>query len=673
MDFTRRNKERTPGAPSRVNELTCRKRLLLLVLAVVLLAAAVGWRLYQLQVQRSAGFRARAVSQHERRIVVHPARGLILDRDGHELAVSLETESLFAHPPRVEQPELAARLLAPILGLSRGEIHSRLRSGKPFVYLKRFLEPETAQRIRRLDLPLGENLPFGFLPESKRYYPKGRLGVHVIGYATIDGDGVEGIEKQFDEDLRGDPSLYLVTQDGRQSRSQRLVRGPERTPQDVTLTLDCVLQHIAERELERAMEDTGASAASAIIMEPRTGNVLALANRPAADPNSYGKARPEARVNRAVVHQYEPGSTFKPVPLAAVLEHDRIDLGRRFDCERGLYRLGSRVIRDVSARGWLTPAEVLKHSSNIGMVKITRTLQPQELWDVIDRFGFGKKTGIELPGEEAGSLRPIADWNAYSYASLAFGHEVAVTALQLVTAVAAIANDGVLVPPRVALGRSKPGSAIELFAPPAGRRVISRRSARELTAMLEGVIESGTGSRAALPGYRLAGKTGTAKKVASGGYSERDYIASFAGFGPAGSPRLVALVVLDSPRGPLHQGGHVAAPLFGRIMADALRHLHVPADEDLLQPPDVRASLALRAATAGRNRQRPIAGAVPDLQGLSLREAVSLLASLGYRVQVEGHGFVTGQDPAAGSPLERGGRCRLRLADAAWLAAGGKS
>ena len=654
------------GGSKRKMETTRRHRILMLVLAVVVLAGALSARLYQLQVQRSEGLRARAISQHERRVEVPPTRGAIVDRHGRELAVSLATESLFAHPWRVEQPKKAARLLAPILGLSKGKILELLRSDKPFVYLRRFLEPEQAEAVRQLDLPVGDNQPFGFLPSSKRYYTRDDLAVHVVGFANIDGVGVEGIEKQFDAELRGDPSVYLVLQDGRNGRLRELVGPPEKRPQEVVLTLDLLLQHVTERELDRAMRETGARSASAVLMDPTNGQILALANRPAADLNRYDKAGAAARINRAVVHQYEPGSTFKIVPMAAALELGTIRPDQRFDCERGSYRLGRRTIGDTSPNGLLSAREIMQKSSNIGMVKIARTLEPKTLRNAILRFGFGDRTGIELPGEQAGLLRPVSQWNAYSRASLAFGQEVGSTVLQMAAAFAIVANDGVRIPPRIVIGIRDHDGRLHRFAPPKARRVVSHRTARELTSMLEGVISSGTGRRAEVPGYRLAGKSGTAQKIVDGRYSETEYVASFGGFGPVRSPRIVGLVVLDSPRSDRHQGGQVAAPVFRRIMSDALRYLRVPGDRE-------RLAVSREPARSNVVSSGPIVqpdplptksmGKVPELIGLSLREAVTRLAARGLRSEVEGSGVVVAQHPAPGQRLAPDGVCRLRLTE----------
>jgi cell division protein FtsI (penicillin-binding protein 3) len=644
-------------------EKATRNRLALLTLVVLATAAGIGTRLWQLQVRGGEAYRAQALGQHQRVVSVPATRGSIVDRNLRELAVSVETESLFAHPRRVENPEQAAALLAPVIGLSKGKILDRFRTESPFVYLRRFLSPEAAQAVRELELPVGPAHPFGFLRESKRQYPRGALAGHIVGFANIDGQGVEGIEQRFEAHLRGDPTVFLVEHDARNGRLWQPIRLPERQPHDVILTVDLVLQHIAERELDRALAETGARAASAIVIDPSTGQILALANRPTADLRDYGRATDAERINRALVHIYEPGSTFKVVPMATALEQGVVRPGQRFFCENGTYRLGSRRIRDVSRNGTLSLRQVIARSSNIGMVKITRELPPLALHDSIRRFGFGSRTGVELPGESAGILKPVPRWSSYTQASLSFGQEIGTTVLQMTSAMATVASGGIRIAPRVVLGLRDVDGRVRHFAPPEPERVISEQTARELRSMLEGVITDGSGGRAAVPGYRVAGKSGTAQKAVPGGYSETEFMASFGGFAPAGAPRLVALVVLDSPRGHWNEGGRVAAPVFARILEDSLRYLRVPQDEDLLR---VRRPAATTREAVPASRSRIAAaitpGRVPSLAGLSSREAIARLAAHGYRAEVEGSGSVVAQHPEAGTRLAAGETCHLRLA-----------
>jgi len=639
-----------------------RLRLVLLCVLVAAMAAGIGARLWQLQVRETDQFAARAERQHQSRIAVPARRGAILDREGRELAVSLKTESLYVHPREVDDAESFAERLAAVIDVPGRELQAQLQSDKPFAYLRRFLDADMAAEVRALDLPYPT---FGFEPEPKRSYPRGKLAVHVVGYATIDGDGVEGIELTFDETLKGDPTVYLVLQDARHGGVRQLVRSPAKQPHDVLLTLDLVLQHLVERELELAMRETGALAATGVLLDPATGQVLALANRPAADPNHYGQAHESERINRALVHFYEPGSTFKFVPMAAALEVGGLRSTERVFCENGVYTAGGRTIRDISPYGRLTPRQILEKSSNIGMVKITARLEPGELHEAISNFGFGARTGIELPGESLGLVRPVEKWSSFSQDSLAFGQEVAVTAIQMTSGLSVLANDGVRIAPRVVLGTRDPEGRVQLLRAPTPERVVTDGTAAELRGMLESVIETGTGTRASVWGYRMAGKSGTAQKAIDGEYSDTHYVASFGGFGPLSEPRLVGLVVLDSPRGKQHQGGRVAAPVFGRIMNEALRYLRVPTDEDPRRGPVLRPGVETEVAHAARPgggpTRGPSEGLLADVRGLSLRRATLALTGQGLRVEVDGNGVVVSQQPAPGTVVSPGQTCRLRL------------
>jgi len=646
---------------------TSRPRIALLIAFVAAVSVTIGARLLQIQVGRSEHFRARAEDQYRSRVVVPATRGAILDRHGDPLAVSMEALSLYVHPRRVEDPERAAAALAPVLDMPRREILARLRSGKPFVYLKRLLEPGDVKRVRALALPIGDDRPFGFERESKRVYPRGRLGAHVVGYSTIDGEGVEGIERRFDDQLRGDPTVFLVLQDARNGRLRERVGEPRRQPRDVVLTIDLALQHIVERELDRAMRDTNADAASAVVLDPSTGEVLALANHPAPDPNVFGRATEAERPNRAVSAIYEPGSTFKIVPMAAALDRERVRPGQPIWCENGAWATAGRVIHDVKPHGTLTPLEILEKSSNIGMVKIVQTLSARELWDSMVGFGFGSRTGVELPGESRGILRDPSRWSGFSQASLAFGQEIGVTAMQMAAAMSAVANAGTLVPPHVVRGTLGPaGSLIPLDHEPA-RRVIRPTTAREIGRMLETVVRSGTGARATVEGYRVAGKSGTAQRSRGQGYAQGEYVASFGGFAPASAPRLVVLVVIEFPRGAQHQGGQVAAPVFSRILAEALRYLRVPADDPTPLGADEDETLAATHVASFEAKRHPrvatAAGTVPDVRGAGLREAIVAIARRGCRPVVIGTGHVVSQEPAPGTALVSGSVCTLQLSE----------
>ncbi|NIM01803.1 MAG: PASTA domain-containing protein [Acidobacteria bacterium] len=654
-----------------------RFRLIVVCVCVGLAALGVAARLYRLQVVHHDRFIARATEQHQDVHVLQARRGSLLDRYGRTLAASLESPSLFAHPWKVEDAAEAADILAKTISKPRKDILADLSTNKSFVYLERRLDPEAAREVRELGrdtadrpapLAFGGNNPFGFQKETKRYYPLGRVAAHVIGFADIEGHGTEGAEKRFNEELQGGSTKFLVRRDARDGKIHQPLSEPARKSSDVRLTLDLSLQHLIERELDSAMRRTGAKAATALILDSKTAQVLAMANRPTIDRSgpSDDWARSDGRANRAVEHMFEPGSTFKIVPMALAIEHDTIDLGERFYCHDGKpYRTSyGRTINDVSKNGMLTPTMVMAKSSNIGMTKINRRLDAATLREGILSFGFARRTGIELTAESPGTLAGLEKWSEFTHDSVSFGQEINVTALQIASAMATIANDGVRVEPRIGLGTQDADGRLTLFEPAPSHRVVSERTARTVRTMLEEVVEKGSGTAARLPGYRVAGKSGTAQKaVAGAGYSDTDFIASFAGFAPASDPRIVVLVVLDTPRGTRLQGGEIAAPVFASILAEALQYLRVPKDAEppLIAEPHVVVE-DTREVVSEPSIRTP--GRVPDVRRRTLREAIATLSAHGYRVRVDGSGKVVSQAPAPGTALAPGGVCDLRARDA---------
>jgi len=647
-----------------------RFRLILVCICVALASVTVVTRLYSLQVKHHTQFTARATEQHQGEFTLAERRGALLDRHGRTLAVSLKTSSFYAHPRRVDDPEAAAAALAGKIAMSRKEIVAELKSDRSFVYLHRFLEPEIARKVEELGrssddrsplLALGPDKPFWFEPETKRFYPRGRVASHVIGFADQHGAGVEGAESRFNDILQGDPTTYLVLKDARAGLIRQKVREPARVSSDVRLTLDLSLQHLLERELDDAIRRTGAKAATSVMLDPRTGQVLAMANRPTID-RSVGANR-RTRTNRAIESVFEPGSTFKIVPMALAIENGTVDLGERIYCHDGKPYITpyGRKINDVGKNGMLTPRMIMAKSSNIGMTKINQRIDPETLRAGILRFGFGQRTGIELPAESPGLLTAPNKWTAFTHDSVSFGQEIAGTALQIASAMATIANDGVRVEPRIGLGTQGSEGKVTVFEPGPSHRVVSAQTARAVRSMLEEVVEKGSGSAARLPGYRVAGKSGTAQKTdtASQGYSEAEFIASFVGFAPASDPALVVLVALDSPRGNQRQGGEIAAPVFGRILAEALQYLRVPKDSE---PPLSTGDSPVAEKTPANPSQPTVStpGQVPDVRQRTLREAIATLSAHGYRVRVDGSGNVVSQSPAPGTALAPGGVCDLR-------------
>ncbi len=670
-----------------MNPSSIRTRVFIVATAIGLASLAVAARLTELQILDAETLRAQARRQHQQVIEIGGRRGSIVDREGREFAVSITTQSLYAHPPRLKKDgDRAARLLAPYLGRPESELRGLLGSDEPFVWLQRRMDPQSSRAIAKLDPKLiYKGGPIDFQEEPKRFYPQGALGVHVVGFADVDQKGLEGIERTFDDALQGDSTKYLAARDARGTMLLQPLRPPAKRTHDVVLTLDLVLQHIVERELDRAMENTGAKAATAILLDPKSGRILAMANRPTVDPRSYGKGPADARRNRAVQDVLEPGSTFKVVSASAALEQGTVTPEQRFNCAS--FTVAGKSYTDVHKYGVLSVREILEHSSNVGMVQVGRTVPRETLRETIVRFGFGRRTGIELPAERNGNITSLARMSATSPAAMSIGYEVEVTPLQLAQAYASIANGGVLVPARIVLGTRDEDGSFVAEEPPEPRRVISQKTAVTMTNIMEGVVLHGTGGNASVSGYHIAGKTGTAKKVlpGSGVYTTNEYFASFGGFGPLRDPALVGFVILDTPRGSFYYGGLVAAPVFSRIMADALDYLRVAPDDDPwearcneLQAKAEKEAAKKKAKRSPKEEAKSGAdgptllvttpGQVPDLRGKTAREAVAALVARGYRARLNGAGVVVRQVPSPGTALSAGQACLLRLGDASQIA-----
>lgn len=549
-----------------------RARVLILFFALASFLSLVLLRLFSLQIGQHQSLLEKASRQHRRLIPLVGRRGSIYDRHGRELAVSLVAASVFAQPREVRDPEGTASKLSPLLNLPAQEIVRKLESDRTFVWLKRRIDPAEAERIAELHLE-GIHL----IPEGKRYYPRRELAAHILGFVGMDDKGLEGVEYYYDDLLGGRPRWVRSFKDGLR-RTIFLEEGKASPAYDLYLTIDEVIQYLTARELERAVAKARAKGGTAIVMDPRTGEVLALANLPSYDPNRYEEAPPHYRRNRAVVEVYEPGSAFKVIMAAAALEEGLVKPQDRFHGEMGFIQVGGITIRDHERYGWLTFREVIAHSSNVGAIKVGMKLGRSLYYSYISGFGFGNQTGIDLPGEAAGLVRRPQSWSPVSLGALSIGYEIAVTPIQMLTAISAIANGGNLVKPLVAKALVAPdGRVVREFRPLLLRRVISEETARVLTDLLKEVVTEGTGKLAAVEGYEVAGKTGTAQKPdpTTGRYSHRKLIASFVGFVPADDPRLAILVLIDEPQGE-GWGGSVAAPAFREIAKGALKYLKVP-------------------------------------------------------------------------------------------------
>jgi len=550
-----------------------RTRIISIFLLLLLCLGGVAGKLFFLQIQQRDRLAERATKQYQRRLPMVSRRGTIYDRSGRELAVSLKVASVFAQPAAIENPEGTAKALAPILGQPANHLLSLLTSDKLFVWLERQVEPAQAEAINDLNLK-----GIGLYPESRRYYPRQELAAHVLGMVGLDDRGLEGLEHQYDDLLGGRPQLISAEQDALGRIIFRHEEGQRAPIFELTLTIDEVLQYIAERELQRAVEHSQAKAGSAIVMDPWTGEILALANQPTFDPNNHKRAGSFAKRNRAVADYFEPGSVFKVILAAGALEEGVVRPSDRFHGENGAIEVGGVTIRDHEKYGWLTVQEILAHSSNVGAIKIGQKLGKSLYYHYISGFGFGSLTGLDLPGETPGLIRRPRGWSALSLSVLSLGQEISVTPVQIATAFSVVANGGNLVRPHIVRGlRAQDGSVTRHVEPVMIRRVISRETAQSLLTILRSVVEEGTGKEAALEQYSVAGKTGTAQKVdpVTGRYSHQRVVASFVAAVPAESPRLVILVTIDEPE-ILRWGGSIAAPTFREIARDALKYLQVP-------------------------------------------------------------------------------------------------
>lgn len=671
-------------------------RVRIAVLCVLFLSGAGGLvhRAFDLQVVRADELRAEAEAAQLRDVHLSPKRGTIYDRNGEELAISVDVESIYANPRHMRREgvnvEEAAARLAPVLDLPVDRVLSRLSQDRYFVWLERQVSPEEAAAVRSLGIDGVETTS-----EAERFYPNRTLAAHILGSVNVDGEGIEGLELTLEERLRGESAVVPALRDrrGRVVFADHLLDDRTSLGDDVTLTIDRAIQAVAERELELSVRTFEAQAGSVVVLDPSTGEILAMASYPTFDPNSPGSAPPASRRFRAVTDRFEPGSTVKPFTIAAALAAGVLRPNEEIDCEGGRMEVeGAEPIRDDHAcTGPLTPAEVLSHSSNIAAAKIGRRLTSRGLYRAFRRFGFGTPTGVPLPGETGGLLRHHTDWYERDLLSISFGQGMAVNALQLALAMGVIANGGRLMDP-ILIDRvvDANGDVVEEHEPSVRRQVVPRATARLVADMLTAVTgEDGTGAEAAIDGYLVAGKTGTAQMAddVRGGYHADRWLASFVGFVPAEAPRLVIAVVISEPTID-HYGGVVAGPVFRRVGSAALRHLGVPpsgsgdALERMSREARARAEAALTALAATEAEETPAPAEtdapaeptldprepgedearVPELTGHNLRAALVALDRADLVPEVIGTGTVTEVTPAPGEIVPRGSTVRLLLA-----------
>lgn len=656
-----------------------RLRMLLMANFGLLWATALGLRLVDLQIMKRDFLQDKAANQQKRAVKLDAMRGFIFDRRGEVLAASMEVDSVFASPLEVKDVEATAVMLAEALGGSSARYAKSLATESAFVWIKRKISSDESERLR-------EKLPSGIylMPESRRLYPKGRLASHILGYAGIDGDGLAGIEQAYDRYVRGSPGLMLALRDARGSQYRRWVR---RTPvhgMDITLTIDEMAQHVAEREVERCYLESRARGVVAIVLEPDTGRVLAMASAPSFDPNEYRKSGPEEWRNRAVMDTFEPGSTFKVITAASALHNGLVKPWEQVFCENGAITIGRTRIRDHDPYGMLTFREIISKSSNVGAIKVGLRIPPDIYYRDIRAFGFGVRTGIDLPGESGGLLRSPDRWSKLSQASMSMGQEVGATPLQMCLALTAIGNGGKLMRPYIVQRIASTDGRVALAnAPEVVSHPLSAETAAVLAEILKGVVTDGTAKAATIEGVDVAGKTGTAQKVINGHYSHTKFMASFIGFVPAHHPKLTIGVFIDEPQG-RYYGGLVAAPVFKRIAEPLLRSLGIPVGVPRQQGPD---GLELARGAGGdeslarvyipepilKDRRAPapaleldggpadlafpgvtadvLPGIVPDLTGRSMRDAFRMASLARLELRAEGSGRAVRQEPAPGTPL----------------------
>jgi len=582
-----------------------RTRAILVAAVACLWVGAIAARLYQLQVVRYDHYQGKARRQQQTVVELDPPRGTIYDARGRELAVSVQVESAWADPADLDDPAATAQALAPILETDSQALARRLGRDGNFVWLARKLDPQVSAAIRRLRLR-----GIHFLPESKRCYPMRELAAQILGYVGTDNKGLAGLELLYDREVAGRPGRRTLLRDARRGTviAPGLASAEPEPGHDLYLTLDSTIQHIVERELARAVALHRAKSASMVLLDPASGAVLAMASYPPFDPNRYSAYPPALWRNRAIMDSYEPGSTFKVVTAAAALGAGLVHPDDVFDCEMGGITLLGIRIRDHKPYGRLTFADVIAKSSNVGVIKTALLLGDERLYHMIRALGFGRPTGIDLPGENGGILAPVKSWRPLTKAYVSFGQGISVTPLQLARAVAAVANDGRLVTPYVVAAVGS-GDAIERRHPDpaAAPQAIDPATTRVLRTLLERVVTVGTGKSAAILGYPVAGKTGTAQKPGIGGYAHHDYVPSFVGYAPADHPAVVGIVAVDEPQGFAYYGAQVAAPVFGTVMREVMLYLGIHPERRPLarwpgQPP-------LQVMTASLRRQAPAAAA----------------------------------------------------------------
>ena len=647
-------------------------RIATLLAFFLVLFIALGSRAFQLQILSSKELKTLAEKQHTQTLLLQPDRGVIYDRNGEKLAATIMADSVCADPSKIDNPGEVAEQLAAILNTDRASLRKKLSGAKNFCWIARRIAPEQAALVQDLGVE-----GIFIVKEPKRFYPSGELAGHLIGFVGMDASGLEGLELRYDRYLKGAPETLLWTRDAKGKRLYPRVERREAAPKEhysLVLTIDSRIQHLVESHLKTAVKAKGAKGGFAIVMDPRTGEVLALANEMGFDPNRFSAVDPATGKNKAITDCFDPGSTFKPFLAAAALEEGVVKETDLFNCENGHYAVANRVFHEANRKrhGTLSVHDILKYSSNIGSVKIGERLGKERFHQYIRKFGFGAKTGIDLPGEVSGLLRPVENWTRVDAATVAFGQGISVTAIQLITALSTVANQGVMMKPFVVRGlMDRQGKLVQAYHPTVVRRVISPETSKRLTAILTDVVgmEDGTGKHARIVNVAVAGKTGTSQKFdfARNVYSSERVKTSFMGFFPAENPQVAILVILDEPQRD-KWGGVAAAPVFREIGEQILTRFRTniranpPWEED---KPGVDMKVRLVSAPLPLAVQETPEGTeaddalVPDFRGMSIREVIRKSKERGLEVRISGSGWATAQQPAAGHPAPENRLCTV--------------
>jgi cell division protein FtsI (penicillin-binding protein 3) len=632
-------------------------------------AGAIEARLVYLQILHHAELVVRAERQQRQTFAAPAERGDILDRKGRVLATSVDAETIYAVPTEISDVASTVKQLCDALGdctkKERQQLAEKFTHQKAFAYVRRQVSPDEAKRVAALNLD-----GIAFMKESRRFYPNKELAAHLLGYVGIDNVGLSGLENTYDPQIRGKAGTILVHTDARRHPFSR-VEHPPTAGSTVELTIDGYLQYIAERELRAGVRENGAAGGTAIIMNPHTGEILAMASEPTFNPNAYRDSQESERRNRAVQDLYEPGSTFKVVTASAAIEEKIMPLNTMIDVSGGQIRIDrSRIVHDTHNYGVLSFTDVIVKSSNVGAIKIGFKLGTERLSEYVNRYGFGHPVSADFPGESPGIVWRPDKWTDSALASVSMGYQVGVTPLQMVAAVSAVANGGEYVEPRVLRAIYQDGRRYAV-QPKIVRRTISPDTAAAMTSIMEGVVERGTATRAQIPGYTIAGKTGTSAKLINGHYSSSDWNASFVGFLPSRDPQVAIIVVTDSPHTQGHTGGVVSAPVWRRIAEATLQYLGIGPTLNPAPPVLVAKRDGAMPVKEGEPQDTPPVltfvsddesqHTVPDVRGMSAREAVQKLVKLGLTPKVSGDGVVVSQEPPGGTALDAAHVCRLVL------------